>query len=68
MLAEHGGAFAFNEEDFRRRVRWAVDAAVAADAISLSGDHEWDWDLHRVRVEPHIAAVGAGKSSPRNWS
>ncbi|GDY18921.1 hypothetical protein LBMAG56_02660 [Verrucomicrobiota bacterium] len=61
MLAEHGGAFAFNEEDFRRRVRWAVDAAVAADAISLSGDHEWDWDLHRVRVEPHIAAVGAGK-------
>ena len=61
ILAEHGGAFAFNEEDFRRRVRWAADAAAAADAVSLSGNHQWDWDLHRVRVEPHIAEVRAGK-------
>ena len=61
ILAEHGGAFAFNEEDFGRRVRWAAAAAVAADAIALSGDHAWDWDLHRVRVEPHIAEVRAGK-------
>ena len=61
ILAEHGGAFAFNGEDFRRRVRWAEAAAAAADAISLSGNHEWDWNLHRVRVEPHLAEVRAGK-------
>ncbi len=60
ILAEHGGAFPFNEEDFRRRVRWAKESAIAADAVSPGGSHEWDWDLHRVRVEPHIAEVREG--------
>ena len=63
ILAEHGGAFAFNAEDFQRRARWADAAAEAADAISSSGDHAWDWDLHRVRVQPHLVEVAAGRRS-----
>lgn len=52
VLAEHGGAFIFNAEDFRRRVRWGEAAAKAADALSPSGNHRSDWDPHRVHVEP----------------
>jgi glyoxylase-like metal-dependent hydrolase (beta-lactamase superfamily II) len=52
VLAEHGGAFEFNTEDFRRRLRWAQEAADAADALSPSGDHAFDWDPHRIRIEP----------------
>jgi glyoxylase-like metal-dependent hydrolase (beta-lactamase superfamily II) len=52
VLAEHGGAFVFNTEDFRRRLRWAQEAANAADALSPSGDHAYDWDPHRIRIEP----------------
>ena len=66
ILAEHGGAFAFHEEDFRRRVQWAEAAATAADLISASGNHEWDWDLHRARLEPHIAAPSPGGEMAAN--
>ena len=61
ILAEHGGAFAFNAEDFQRRVHWAEAAATAADNISPSGHYEWDWDLHRLRVEPHLVEAQPGK-------
>jgi glyoxylase-like metal-dependent hydrolase (beta-lactamase superfamily II) len=52
VLAEHGGAFAFDAEDFRRRLTWAREAAAAADALSPSGDHAQDWDPHHIRIEP----------------
>jgi glyoxylase-like metal-dependent hydrolase (beta-lactamase superfamily II) len=59
ILAEHGGAMEFQEEDWRRRVSWAEEASRAADRLSPSGDHHRDWDPHRVRVEPFILRAGA---------
>jgi glyoxylase-like metal-dependent hydrolase (beta-lactamase superfamily II) len=60
VLAEHGGPFEFNAEDFRRRVRWGAAAAAAADAICPSGNHRRDWDPHRVHVEPVLQKAKAG--------
>jgi glyoxylase-like metal-dependent hydrolase (beta-lactamase superfamily II) len=61
VLAEHGGPYEFNAEDFRRRVKWGESSAVAADAISPSGSHRRDWDPNRVTAEPvlHKAKAGA---------
>ncbi len=61
VLAEHGGPFAFDAEDWRRRVTWGEVSAKAADALSASGSHRHDWDPSRVRVEPmlHRAKPGA---------
>src|SRR5262249_36389247 len=33
VLAEHGSAMEFNEEDFRRRVRWGEECGRASDAL-----------------------------------
>jgi glyoxylase-like metal-dependent hydrolase (beta-lactamase superfamily II) len=60
VLAEHGGPFEFNAEDFRRRVRWGEASAVAADAICISGNHRRDWDPHRFHVEPLIQTAKPG--------
>lgn len=54
VLAEHGGPFAFNAEDFRRRVRWGKVSAAAADVLCPSGNHRRDWNPHRVHVEPLV--------------
>jgi glyoxylase-like metal-dependent hydrolase (beta-lactamase superfamily II) len=61
VLAEHGGPFEFNEEDWKRRVRWGEVSAGAADAVCASGNHRHDWDPSRVHVEPllHRARAGA---------
>lgn len=59
ILAEHGGAFEFNAEDFRRRRDFAERAAKLADQLSVHGDHRLDWDPQRVRVEPLVNEVGA---------
>src|SRR5207245_1283594 len=61
VLAEHGGPFEFNEEDWKRRVKWGEAGARAADALCPSGNHRHDWDPSRVRVEPllHKAKTGA---------
>jgi glyoxylase-like metal-dependent hydrolase (beta-lactamase superfamily II) len=57
VLAEHGGPFEFDAEDFRRRAAWADAAAGAANQLCVSGDHRRDWDPHGVAVEPcHIVA------------
>jgi glyoxylase-like metal-dependent hydrolase (beta-lactamase superfamily II) len=61
VLAEHGGAFEFNREDFARRVRWAQDAARAADRVSPSGHYRRDWDPQRVRVEPLLVSAQPGE-------
>lgn len=61
VLAEHGGAFVFHEEDFRRRVQWAQTAAREADTLSVSGNHRHDWDPHRIRVEPLFPPVRNGR-------
>jgi hypothetical protein len=65
VLAEHGGAFEFNAEDIRRRVRWGQEAAKACDVLSPTGQHRHDWDPHRIRVEPvlHKAPAGATLSA-----
>jgi glyoxylase-like metal-dependent hydrolase (beta-lactamase superfamily II) len=60
VLAEHGGAFEFNAEDFRRRVQWGRDGAKAADALSPNGHHLYDWDPHRIHVEPVVQNAKPG--------
>ncbi len=63
VLAEHGGAFAFNAEDFRRRVTWGQAAAKAADSIALSGRFRRDWNPSRIQVEPLLIRASAGESA-----
>ncbi len=63
VLAEHGGAFEFNTEDFRRRVRWGQLAAKAADAISPSGSFRRDWNPSRAQVEPLVVRATVGKTA-----
>ncbi len=60
VLAEHGGPFEFNAEDFRRRVQWGKVSAVAADAVCPSGNHRYDWDPNRVHVEPLLQKTRPG--------
>jgi glyoxylase-like metal-dependent hydrolase (beta-lactamase superfamily II) len=62
VLAEHGGAFEFHAEDFSRRARWAKAAAAAADALSPSGQHRFDWDPHRIAIEPALESVRPGRT------
>jgi hypothetical protein len=60
VLAEHGGPFEFNAEDFRRRVRWGQVSAKAADALCVSGSHRQDWDPNRVHIEPLVHKARPG--------
>ncbi|MBX9624370.1 MAG: MBL fold metallo-hydrolase [Gemmataceae bacterium] len=60
VLAEHGGPFAFDAEDFRRRVRWGEAAGNACDALCVSGDHRRDWNPHRVTAEPVLQTAKPG--------
>jgi glyoxylase-like metal-dependent hydrolase (beta-lactamase superfamily II) len=60
VLAEHGGPFEYNAEDWRRRVQWGEACAKAADAICLSGNHRKDWNPHRVHVEPVLQKAKPG--------
>jgi glyoxylase-like metal-dependent hydrolase (beta-lactamase superfamily II) len=60
ILAEHGGPYVFNAEDYKRRVQWGEATAKAADVISISGNHRRDWDPHRIAVEPVIFKAKPG--------
>jgi glyoxylase-like metal-dependent hydrolase (beta-lactamase superfamily II) len=60
VLAEHGGPYVFNAEDYRRRVSWGEAGAMAADAMCPGGDHRRDWDPYRVEVRPYAITVKAG--------
>jgi glyoxylase-like metal-dependent hydrolase (beta-lactamase superfamily II) len=62
VLAEHGGPFEFNAEDFRRRVEWGKAGARAADALSPTHNHRHDWDPHHVRIEPVLVQAKAGET------
>jgi glyoxylase-like metal-dependent hydrolase (beta-lactamase superfamily II) len=62
ILAEHGGPYVFNAEDYRRRVLWGASAAKACDAICVSGDHRKDWSPHTVDVEPVLMKAKPGES------
>src|SRR5262249_21708236 len=44
VLAEHGGPFEFDREDWRRRGRWGEEGAKAADGRSPGGSHRPDGD------------------------
>jgi len=60
ILAEHGGPYEFNAEDYRRRVKWGETSAVAADKIAVSGNHRHDWDPNRITAEPVLHKAKAG--------
>jgi glyoxylase-like metal-dependent hydrolase (beta-lactamase superfamily II) len=60
VLAEHGGPFEFNAEDWRRRVEWGRVSAKAADALCPSGNHLADWNPHRVHFEPLVQKAKPG--------
>jgi glyoxylase-like metal-dependent hydrolase (beta-lactamase superfamily II) len=62
VLAEHGGAFEFNAEDFRRRVAWGKEGERAADAVCVSGSLRYDWDPHRVHIEPLVQKARPGET------
>jgi glyoxylase-like metal-dependent hydrolase (beta-lactamase superfamily II) len=61
VLAEHGGPYIFSAEDYRRRVAWGEVAGKAADALCLSGNHQWDWNPNRVEFEPHLQSAKPGE-------
>ncbi len=54
VLAEHGGAFVFSAEDFRRRVEWCRETARAMDDLSPTAHHRHDWSPTRLTVEPML--------------
>jgi glyoxylase-like metal-dependent hydrolase (beta-lactamase superfamily II) len=54
VLAEHGGPFVFDRDDFDRRVKWGEAAARACDAVCVSGDHRREWDPNLVGAEPVV--------------
>ncbi len=60
ILAEHGGPYEFNAEDYRRRVKWGEESARAADALCVSGNHRREWDPYRVQALPLLQKVKAG--------
>lgn len=60
ILAEHGGPYEFNAEDYRRRVKWGEASAAAADKIAPSGSHRRDWDPNRITAEPVLNKAKAG--------
>lgn len=60
VLAEHGGPYVFNKEDYARRVKWGEAAGKACDAVCVSGDHLRDWTPHRVSVEPVLTRAKPG--------
>lgn len=60
VLAEHGGPYVFNEEDYRRRAEWGEAAGKACDAVCASGNHRRDWNPHAVSVEPCLVKAKAG--------
>jgi glyoxylase-like metal-dependent hydrolase (beta-lactamase superfamily II) len=62
VLAEHGGPFEFNEEDWKRRVRWGEVSARSADALCPSGNHRHDWDPSRVHLEPLLQKAKPGQA------
>lgn len=61
ILAEHGGAFVYNAQDFENRRNWALHAAKAADGLSPHDDHRFDWDPQRMRIEPVVCRSPAGR-------
>jgi glyoxylase-like metal-dependent hydrolase (beta-lactamase superfamily II) len=60
ILAEHGGAFEYNAEDFRRREEWGRVSARAADAICPTGNHLLDWNPSAVHIEPLVQKARPG--------
>lgn len=60
VLAEHGGPYVFNAEDYRRRVKWGVAAGKECDALCVSGSHLRDWTPHRLTAEPLLQTARPG--------
>jgi hypothetical protein len=60
VLAEHGGPYVFDAEDYRRRVLWGEAAGRACDAVCVHGDHLRDWTPHLLSVEPVLVTAKPG--------
>lgn len=62
VLAEHGGPYVFNAEDYKRRAKWGEAAGQACDALCISGRHLRDWTPHHMTAEPVIRTAKPGQS------
>ena len=36
-------------------------AGKAADALCVSGNHQWDWNPNRVEFQPHLQTAKPGR-------
>jgi hypothetical protein len=57
VLAEHGGPFVFDRDDFDRRVKWGEAAARACDALCVTNDHRREWHPNLVGAEPVVKGM-----------
>ena len=60
ILAEHGGPYVFNAEDYKRRVKWGEAAGKACDALCVTDSHLRDWTPHRMSLQPVLQTVKVG--------
>jgi glyoxylase-like metal-dependent hydrolase (beta-lactamase superfamily II) len=60
ILAEHGGPYLFDAEDYRRRVKWGEAAGKACDTLSVTGDHLRDWSPLLLSMEPTAITAKPG--------
>ena len=64
VLAEHGGPFEYNAEDFTRRIAWGEAAYKSQSASGHFGKPGLDWDPHCVTVLPVAVKVKPGDVVP----
>jgi glyoxylase-like metal-dependent hydrolase (beta-lactamase superfamily II) len=64
VLAEHGGPFEFNAEDFTRRIAWGEAAHKAQSNSGIHGNPLTDWSPHTVTVTPVAVKVKPGEVVP----
>jgi glyoxylase-like metal-dependent hydrolase (beta-lactamase superfamily II) len=62
ILAEHGGPYVFNADDYRRRMKWGEAAGRAGDQICITGKMEWDWNPYLVEFIPYLQKLSLDSS------
>ncbi len=60
ILAEHGGPYEFDAEDYRRRVDWGTAAHAAASGVCVASEPQLDWNPNAVSVIPYCQRAEAG--------
>ncbi len=64
ILAEHGGPFEYNAEDFTRRITWGEAAHRTQVESGSHGNPLMDWSPHIVTVTPVSVTVKPGDVVP----